>query len=117
MMSNTSMYGVVLWTDETDRKAVIWCEDHGDLAFYTFEEKTLLDGHSLDAGDLVQFDMREEHNLRLARNPQRVVQAQYPGLAKSLSGAQARPARRTAPGGTVVSFSAYAEDSCAAASA
>ena len=28
------MFGVVLWADPVDRKAVIWCEDHGDLAYF-----------------------------------------------------------------------------------
>ena len=27
------MLGVVLWSDVSDRKAVIWCEDQGDLAY------------------------------------------------------------------------------------
>lgn len=35
------MLGVVLWADIDDRKAVIWCEDHGNLAYYTAAEQRL----------------------------------------------------------------------------
>ena len=27
------MYGIVLWSDRSERQAVIWCEDQGDLAY------------------------------------------------------------------------------------
>ncbi|KMK67509.1 hypothetical protein [Puniceibacterium sp. IMCC21224] len=89
-MSNTSMYGVVLWTNTDERKAVIWCEDHGNLAFYSqndlgeHTDQSVLDGLPLDAGDLIQFDLREERDLRLARNPQRVEPSHCPGIARKL---------------------------------
>ena len=28
------MLGVVLWSDSSENNAVIWCEDHGDLAYF-----------------------------------------------------------------------------------
>lgn len=84
-MSCKSMFGVVLWSDAKDRKAVIWCEDHGDLAYYVGADQSALDGVSLDAGDLIQFDMRQDAHLRLARNPQLVVEQEYPDLASKLS--------------------------------
>ena len=28
------MYGVILWSDQTAQRAVIWCEDHGKLAYF-----------------------------------------------------------------------------------
>ncbi len=27
------MYGVILWSDQEAQRAVIWCEDHGKLAY------------------------------------------------------------------------------------
>lgn len=27
------MLGIIIWSDPEAHKAVIWCEDHGDLAF------------------------------------------------------------------------------------
>ena len=78
------MYGVVLWADDSDSKAVIWCEDHGNLAYYTAQEQGLHVGVSLDAGDLIQFDLREDRNFRRARNPERVDAGYAPTLARSL---------------------------------
>lgn len=89
------MFGVVLWADQTDRKAVIWCEDHGDLAYWHEPEISVHDGASaepdLDVGDLVQFDLSEGPQLRRARNPQRLESQQFFGLAQSLRAAGERP--------------------------
>ncbi|MBY6004734.1 hypothetical protein KUV62_12490 [Salipiger bermudensis] len=93
-MSQT-MYGVVLWADHTDQKAVIWCEDHGDLALYHDTEASVHDGVSLDEGDLIEFDLKQEENLRLAHNPRRLAQNHYPGLAQALRHADA--SRNTGP--------------------
>ncbi|MGY9048204.1 MAG: hypothetical protein ACKVKF_14380 [Rhodobacterales bacterium] len=84
-MSGTHMYGVVLWINPIGKKAVIWCEDHGKLAFYSSEDQSAMDGMYLDAGDLIQFDMKEESDMRLAHNPQLVRQSQFVGIAQSLS--------------------------------
>ncbi len=86
------MFGVVLWSDEQEQKAVIWCEDHGDLAFYS----NTGDGsrHVLDAGDWVQFDMTMERHQRFAHNPRLVYEGVYPDLADALS---AVPASRPVP--------------------
>lgn len=27
------MIGVIIWSDPIERKAIVWCEDQGDLAF------------------------------------------------------------------------------------
>ena len=43
------MYGVVLWADASDTKAVIWCEDQGNLAYYTAAEEDIHEGPALDA--------------------------------------------------------------------
>jgi hypothetical protein len=78
------MYGVVLWSDAQDKKAVIWCEDHGDLAFYSGKDDSAFLGAPMDAGDLVQFDLRQERHMRLASNPRLVAEDQYPTLAHEL---------------------------------
>lgn len=98
-MASRNMYGVVLWSDQAAQKAVIWCEDQGDLAFYTPAETSAHDGPSLDAGDLIQFDMRMEENTRRVHNPQLLAQSHAPGLAEGLkgSGQQARAASRAEP--------------------
>lgn len=87
------MFGVVLWSDTTDRKAVIWCEDHGDLAFYRQTEKA--QGISLDVGDWVQFDLVTERNQRMACNPRLVDQGASPGLPDLLRRADISKPRET----------------------
>ncbi|PYC48461.1 hypothetical protein DI396_05660 [Litorivita pollutaquae] len=100
------MFGVVLWSDTQDQKAVIWCEDHGDLAFYNAGQETdaqsCFDGCSLDAGDLVQFEIDTAEATRIARNPRLIAEGQYPTLAAELAGKTAAPA--PASEGNVVPF-------------
>ncbi|HBV56082.1 MAG TPA: hypothetical protein DEF12_13750 [Rhodobacteraceae bacterium] len=100
------MLGVVLWSDPVEHKAVIWCEDHGDLAYF---KGTAHDGASadFDSGDLVQFEILTESRLRRALNPKLVAERQFPTLLEDL--AQAKPtvsAQKDRPprGGQVVSF-------------
>lgn len=81
------MFGVVLWSDVEDHKAVIWCEDHGDLAFYRASDSG--GDVSLDAGDLVQFDMTMDRDLRLAHNPRLVSEGVCANLADALGRAGA----------------------------
>ena len=77
------MYGVVLWSDSEENKAVIWCEDHGDLAFFC--RKGEISAPALDPGDFVQFDLTMERHLRFAHNPRLVSEGVYPDLADALS--------------------------------
>ncbi|MCV6585016.1 MAG: hypothetical protein OIF47_05740 [Marinibacterium sp.] len=76
------MYGVVLWSNSDNTKAVIWCEDHGDLAFYAEDRESAQ--AVLDAGDLVQFDMRVDENMRYVKNPQLVREGVCDGLPDAL---------------------------------
>ncbi len=62
------MLGVVLWCDVENRKAVILCEDHVELAFFQAGE-TKQDGvFGFDVGDLVSFNLRTDASPRLAEN-------------------------------------------------
>ncbi len=83
------MLGVVLWSDRSDHKAVIWCEDHGDLAYFNGAGDALKEMPEFDAGDLVHFELDQESRLRLARNPRRIDQGAYDGLAGQLQVASA----------------------------
>lgn len=83
------MLGVVLWSDNLDNKAVIWCEDQGELAFFNGGTETPLDCVDLDTGDLVQFELQQERHLRYAKNPRRIEQSAYPYLADDLQAATA----------------------------
>lgn len=68
------MLGVVLWSDASDRKAVIWCEDQGDLAYVNASDDVLWTDDFFDAGDLVQFEVELSHSMRLANNPRLVIE-------------------------------------------
>lgn len=83
-MTIQSMFGVVLWSDTNAQKAVIWCEDQGELAFYTPCEQTVHDAPALDAGDLIQFDVIVQKNMRKATNPQVLEQSHSPDLPSNL---------------------------------
>ncbi len=85
------MFGVVLWSDGTDRKAVIWCEDHGELAYYSACKNTCDARLTLEPGDLVQFEVAEVGHMRRVTNPRLVAEKQYPSLAEGLSEANDQP--------------------------
>lgn len=63
------MLGVVLWCDKQSRKAVFWCEDHRDLAYYEATTDLAIGKPEFDAGDIVRFELREDPYLRRAYNP------------------------------------------------
>lgn len=112
-MKLQNMFGVVLWSDSAAQKAVIWCEDQGDLAFYTPGDGSIHDAPSLDAGDLIQFDMSIQKNVRKATNPQLLMQSHSPDLPKKLrQEGQAASTPATPEGGdskpaAVVELSSY----------
>ncbi|MEX0286924.1 MAG: hypothetical protein AB3N23_20150 [Paracoccaceae bacterium] len=76
------MFGVVLWSDQSAGKAVIWCEDHGDLAFYS--EADCGTEVLLGAGDLVKFELSMERQFRYAHKPELVSDSFSSGLAEAL---------------------------------
>ncbi|PJE29925.1 hypothetical protein SAMN06297129_2653 [Pseudooceanicola antarcticus] len=79
------MFGIVLWRAADDKTAVVWCEDHGDLAFLRSKSNgNVDDGLSLDPGDLLQFDLTESEDMRLVENPRLVAEDHYPSLAGRL---------------------------------
>ncbi len=85
------MFGVVLWSDQIRKRAVIWCEDHGDLAFFNGEGPTDPKLAEMEPGDLVQFDVRADRNMRLASKPRLVSSDEYPTLARDLKQARQHP--------------------------
>lgn len=89
------MIGVVLWSDPQECKAVIWCEDHGDLAFYNDVCRHPSIVRDLDAGDLVEFDVEHSQTLRYAHNPRILQEGACSNLTDVLAkqpGAEGRPA-------------------------
>lgn len=87
-MTMQNMFGVVLWSDITAQKAVIWCEDQGELAFYTPSDNSVHQAPVLDAGDLIQFDVTIQKNMRRASNPQLLKSSHSPELPQTLRASQ-----------------------------
>ncbi len=78
------MIGIILWSDAADRKAVIWCEDQGDLAYFSDPDLTYSDDTFLDVGDVVEFEVKTQRNMRLAANPRWIKQNAGSTLADGL---------------------------------
>lgn len=68
------MIGVILWSDPKSEKAVIWCEDHGDLAFLSGDDCLALPDTFFEVGDTVEFDAVAERNLRKVSRASRLLQ-------------------------------------------
>ena len=82
------MYGVVLWTDQRENRAVIWCEDHGDLVFY----RGAAGGDAAMApGDLIEFDIRDSGDVRVAEMPRLVTRHSHRTLISELKKAGTSP--------------------------
>lgn len=79
------MQGLVLWSDMEERKAVFWCEDQGDLAFYHQQDNEAGQADFFEAGDMVQFSIRMEGKLRRAEEPRLVTEHACPDLPGKLS--------------------------------
>ncbi|SLN67852.1 hypothetical protein ROA7450_03642 [Roseovarius albus] len=84
------MFGVVLWSDPDQNRAVIWCEDHGNLAFLSSEVVQGVEACAIEAGDLVRFDIVDDGKVRRAENAQLVEPGAYPQLVSSLQTAADR---------------------------
>lgn len=63
------MIGLVLWSDQADRKAVFWCDDHGDLAYFDASLDPADEVVNLSAGDMVRFEMTLKDSIRQAHRP------------------------------------------------
>ncbi|WP_375173154.1 hypothetical protein [Pseudooceanicola sp.] len=78
------MFGVVLWSSHEDLSAVIWCEDHQDLAILRQSAITPDLAQMPEAGDLVSFDIKEENGVREAWNTVVVAPDHFVGLPGEL---------------------------------
>ena len=63
------MIGVVLWSAEQESKAVVWCEDQGDLAFIGDGDPQAEGLGQLVAGDILEFDVKIDGDFRRVNNP------------------------------------------------
>jgi hypothetical protein len=80
------MIGVILWSDHAAEKAVIWCEDHGDLAFLSRSDCKTMPNTFLNVGDMVDFDVFTERNVRKVQRVERLPQSFGRTLTNTLDG-------------------------------
>ncbi|QFT59821.1 hypothetical protein FIU94_13390 [Sulfitobacter sp. THAF37] len=98
------MMGVVLWSDPVERKAVFWCEDQGDLAFYQ-ADWNLVDGASfLEAGDMVTFKTETCGRLRRARDVTTIEEDVCKDLPVRLRDTSSPSARHPQRGSNIIAF-------------
>ena len=89
------MFGLVLWSDPKRRKALIWCEDQSDLAYFDGaddgEEQTQADGWDtsavLNVGDALLFDICQNGQMRRATNLRALVKGGAEDLTDQLKAA------------------------------
>ncbi|UXU75141.1 MULTISPECIES: hypothetical protein [unclassified Paracoccus (in: a-proteobacteria)] len=98
------MIGVILWSSPARQKAVIWCEDHGALAYLKGTEDLMTAAAWPEAGDLVELEVEMLDGLRHARAVHVVDgnrRPELPGLLRSMSekSTDNRPVLRVIPGG------------------
>jgi hypothetical protein len=78
------MYGVILWKDPAKGKAVIWCDDHGHLA-YLASADVIKDGQDIpEVGAMVDIIIRQVGPLRLCTSLECIDNTGHPTLLKSL---------------------------------
>jgi len=91
------MIGVILWSDPVDQKAVIWCEDQGDLAYLSKPGPIAEHRSFVEVGDVVEFDLsfrRTTH--RVAENIRLVSQAVAADLVRNMRAAPMSSRQSTA---------------------
>lgn len=81
------MFGVVLWSSQKERTAVIWCDDHGDLAVMR-QQSAVFDGNGIPKpGDLLKVEVNERDGIRLVDKAILVAEDHFSGLGDALKSA------------------------------
>jgi hypothetical protein len=71
--AGAKMLGVVLWSDNSAKKAIVWCEDHGDLAYIGVSKPNASHTADFAEGDLIRFELTNDGKIRHAINPRRIA--------------------------------------------
>jgi len=85
------MQGVVVFCDGKDGGAVIWCEDHAELAFCRGQDVVELASPPPQVGDLVQFRVAEKSGLRYAQAVRVIMTDAMPDLARTIARTTRQP--------------------------
>lgn len=85
------MIGVVIWSNEANRKAVIWCEDQGPLAYLRDCDSLTEQADWPVPGDLLRLECETIGNLRHAHSVCLIAPRVCPQLPEVLLGEASRP--------------------------
>lgn len=85
------MIGVVVWSNLSHEKAIIWCEDQATLAYLQGYENLIDTGKWPEPGDLVELETKTVGNLRHALEVSVISEQVCPELPKILADAGAIP--------------------------
>lgn len=85
------MIGVVIWSSEASKKAVIWCEDQGPLAYLRDHDNLLEEASWPVPGDLIRLECETIGNLRQAHSVRVIAPKVCPQLPDALLGKTNRP--------------------------
>ena len=85
------MIGVVIWSSEANRKAVIWCEDQGPLAYLRDCDSLTEQADWPVPGDLLRLECETIGNLRHAHSVSLIAPRVCPQLPEALLGRTNRP--------------------------
>lgn len=87
------MRGVIIWHCQNTRRAVVWCDDSGELAYASDDMAWANPKQPVAIGDYVAFDLRSSVSARSCANLRLIEQAHAPGLVGALNQPQ-RPTSR-----------------------
>lgn len=85
------MRGVIIWHCETTDRAVVWCDDSGDLAYAGGKQAWANPGRSVAIGDYVAFELQPQAGTRSCKNLRLIEQGIAPELAGILGRMKAGP--------------------------
>ncbi|WP_378945587.1 hypothetical protein [Paracoccus sp. R86501] len=85
------MIGVVVWSNISREKAIIWCEDQATLAYLQGRANLIDPDKWPEPGDLVELETETVGNLRHALNVSMISEQACPELPRMLSEAAQTP--------------------------
>jgi hypothetical protein len=78
------MRGVIIWLCHRTNRAVVWCDDSGELAYASDLSAWSSPSHQATIGDYVAFDLRAATAARTCTNLRLIEQGHAPDLAFAL---------------------------------
>lgn len=108
------MIGVVVWSNGSREKAIIWCEDQATLAYLQGHDNLVDQRKWPQPGDLVELETKTIGNLRHALNVSMISEQSCPQLPQALAQPDMTPRQ---PQLRLVSTQDLPETRCTAAAA